>query len=273
MDIHAQNVLQSNAGFLNTAAGLTVRAGNAVNAGLGGTAVGGAADFGSGTGATANGLVRLLAGATAIVSANVTASDFMRLGVNAAAGGYIRLPNTAALTWRNAANGADITGISVDGSNQYQPVATATANGFESAEAYRFIHGTVSALAPTSIGIGAGLVTVHVTAALVAANNTSRRCHFELEQNGVLATLGVLGGDVDLKVSQRNDGTFRVQSLLTGFYVDGAGPTITGTTVSGIAWSATVAAGVVTLQVQQGAATQSVTSILRIEDLVTQVAP
>lgn len=41
-------------------------------------------------------------------------SDFIKLGTNSASAGHIRLPNNQAIYWRNAANGGDVQGISVD---------------------------------------------------------------------------------------------------------------------------------------------------------------
>jgi len=273
MVLHAQDVLQNNAGFLNTGASLACRAGNALNAGGGGTSVGGAASWSSGTGTTAAGLVTINAGATPILSANVTAADFLRLGLNAAAAGYIRLPNTGPINWRNFANGADVGGINVNASDQLVPIATATQNGFESAAAFVRIWGT--AWAAVSVAIGAGYVDIGTTAALLTAKNTSLYVEFDVTNNRALASHITRFGSLKCGVAWLDDDTLTIESLDNNTVASGAAPAVTGAFGSGVGWRLTFNAGhTVTLAIQQDAAiARSVNARYWFAATDTQVAP
>lgn len=154
-------------------------------------------------------------------------------------------------------------------------LASATVAGFMAAADYVRLHGTVSALAPTTVATGAGYVTVHTTAALLAVKNTSVPLRFSVSQNRALASHEIGQGDVALMVAWLDDDTQRIQSTKTGIDDSGATPALTGNTQTGIGWRATLNADhTVTLEIAQDAAVaRSITSRVFVGPTTTQVDP
>jgi hypothetical protein len=130
-------------------------------------------------------------------------------------------------------------------------------------------------LTPVSVGTGAAYTPVQTTAAMLAANNTSRLVSFALTHNEALANLEVGAGSVALMVARLNDGSQRIQSLASGLPADGAAPSLTGTLVTGVGWEATLNAnGTVTIAVLEDATEdRSVNSRYFFTPLTLQVAP
>ncbi len=77
MTVHSQDVLQNNAGFLNTGAVLTLRAGNALNAGGGGTSIGGSLYLSGGSGTTSAGTIHFQCASLDKMYVTATTVDFI----------------------------------------------------------------------------------------------------------------------------------------------------------------------------------------------------
>jgi len=152
-------------------------------------------------------------------------------------------------------------------------LAGAGAAGFMAAVDYVRLYGT--AAAAVNIPTGAGYTTMQTTAALLAANNTSRSVSFSVSHNQALATLITRSGAAEFMVARLNDGTQTIQSLATGLLTTGAAPALTGFLITGVGWQATLNAdGTVTFALARNAGfDRSALCRYWAGDLVTQVAP
>ena len=152
-------------------------------------------------------------------------------------------------------------------------LAGAATAGFMAAVDYVRLYGT--AAAAVSVTAGAGYTTMQTTAALLAANNTSRCVAFHVTHNQALATLDTMPGSAEFFVARFNDGTQRIVSERTGLYDDGATPTLTGFLETGVGWQVTLNAnGTVTFDLaRNGGFDRAAQCRYWAGDLVTQVAP
>jgi hypothetical protein len=152
-------------------------------------------------------------------------------------------------------------------------LASASADGFESATHYLRIRGVAGA--DVSVATGAGYVTLQTTAAVLSAVNTCCDVSFKIRYNEALASKVVRTGSLAVMVARLDDGDQTIQSLASGLPETGATPVLTGTLQTGVGWQATLNAdGTVTIALAQDAAiARSAKSRYYVDDLDTQVAP
>jgi hypothetical protein len=239
MTLRAQDVLQDNAGFLNTGASLTVRAGNGLNAGAGGSSAGGHLLLAWGTGATSIG--NLVIGTTVVPAFNVMQ-------------GGIYVANCAADPAGNPVGGVyDYVSGGVrkvrDPAGNIWPFAkaTATADGFESKEGYLNIWGEPGVDVAVAHNAGLGYTDVQTSsAAILSANNTARRFGVEFNLWEEPASLQDFGNALEFRLARLNDATVKLTCLSDAgvLPVSGAVPvTMTGVDVTtGVGWRLVIGA-------------------------------
>ena len=184
---------------------------------------------------------RQLIGAVVMQQVDALATDYSSWGVAPAQSGYVRLPNTGMISWRNQAGLGDVGNINVDVANQLQPIASATLNGFESTTDYLNIWGETGV--DVAIPIGAGYVDVETSALVfLSVNNNYRYFGAAWAAWEVVASKAVFPDLMQFVVIRYNDATVRITCLTDGSTVTGAVPAVlTGVSViTGLKWRVTI---------------------------------